>query len=106
MDSCYTTFFFSTGRLPQRGLSFPPRGPELEIETVSHRLFRVTLKGFSVEMFTLIFFKLLLSGERAHISPSFFNLKIFSPMICIVSASVFFWSLSGLIKMVILKQGL
>ena len=57
MDSCYTTFFFSTGHLPQRGLSFPSRGPELEIEMVSDRLFRVMLKGFGIEMFTLIFFQ-------------------------------------------------
>ena len=48
MDGCYTTFFFSTGRLPQRGLSFSPRGPELEIEMVSDRLFGVMLKGFGV----------------------------------------------------------
>ena len=56
MGSCYTTFLFSTGCLPQQGLSFPPREPELEIEMVSDRLFRVTLKGFGVQMFTLIFF--------------------------------------------------
>ena len=42
MDSCYTTFFFSTGHLPKRGLSFPPRGPELETEMVLDRQFRVT----------------------------------------------------------------
>ena len=42
MDSCYTTFFFSTGRLPKPGLSFPPRGPELEIEIVLDRQFGVT----------------------------------------------------------------
>ena len=103
MGSCYTTFFFSTGWLPQRDLSFPPRGPELEMEMVPDRLFKVTLKGFRVEMFTLIVSQQLLSGERAHISPSFFNLKIFLPLICIASVSLFFWNLFGLFKMMILK---
>ena len=49
MDSYYSTFFSSTGHLPRQGLSFPPRGPEFEIEMVSDRLFRVTLKGFDGE---------------------------------------------------------
>ena len=103
MDSWYTTFFFCTGHLPQQGLSFSPRGPELEIEMVSYRLFKVTLKGFGAEMFTLVFFQQLLSGERARILPSFFILKLFLPLICIVSASLFFWNLFGLIKIMILK---
>ena len=55
MDSYYIIFFLCTACLPHRGLSFPPRGPELEIEMVSDRLFRVSLNSVGVEIFTLIF---------------------------------------------------